>query len=219
MQMKASNIVCTWFYRWLYGNSDIFSLHHEIADILPRLVAEDKYVECDVHAYVPIKQVLANPWNRDRMEEARQLLREGKKPPPILVVRYFCNDDIWYVLIDGNHRVAAARESGLHDILAHIYSDNYIQPEYPTFIHQRLLQLQVKLNIMISHSLGEDVDRHLTGLKNNPIDNYGDPLWVNNLLGKTGIEIGYQWNRQFWGWIDTDNLYWLSERHTLFLRK
>lgn len=52
----------------------------------------------------------------DRLENIRHAMRQGKRLPPIKL--YQIKDE--YYVLDGNHRVAAAKEFGLDKISAHI---------------------------------------------------------------------------------------------------
>lgn len=78
---------------------------------------------------VPIEQIVAEPWDKVRMDRARKLLAKGQSPPPITVVRYLVHGQAIYQVSDGNHRVAAAREADHRHILAKITDACICRPD------------------------------------------------------------------------------------------
>lgn len=101
----------------------------------------------------------------ERMQRIREAMRRGTPLPP---VRLYQIKDAYYVL-DGNHRIAAARELGHDDILARIVElipsadtlENVIYRQRAEFADQTGLTADIRLSEVgqYEHLLGQ-IDRH-----------------------------------------------------------
>ncbi|KAF0225724.1 MAG: hypothetical protein FD176_171 [Rhodospirillaceae bacterium] len=77
---------------------------------------------------VRINRIVAEPWNSDRLQRARQLLAEGRKPPPVHLVSWRLGNIRIYEPSDGIHRVSAAREAGRSHIAARLSGEHVCDP-------------------------------------------------------------------------------------------
>lgn len=101
-----------------------------LAVILPMLSSIDDYkVLSDKPISVSVERVLAKAWRANRLARCERLLAEGKKPPPVHLVRYRLNGESWYGVSDGNHRVVAASNAGNKTIRAVVTCESPIRPE------------------------------------------------------------------------------------------
>ena len=72
---------------------------------------------------ISVDRVLANAWNKDRLERASLLLARKRKAPPIHVNRLIWRGEAYYTVADGNHRTVAARLAGQERITARLFGE------------------------------------------------------------------------------------------------
>lgn len=89
---------------------------HDVDRALCLLCESHAWVRTDKTVPLPINRILAEAWKPIRLERCRELLREGKRPPPVNAtgMRFKLGSrrvTLWS-LSDGNHRTIAAKEAG-----------------------------------------------------------------------------------------------------------
>ena len=107
---------------------------------------------------------------QDRLNSVKQAMRQGKALPPVKL--YKIKDE--YYVLDGNHRIAAAKEFGREEIQAKIVEfipssntlENIIYREKSEFLEQTGLNQAIELTeVGQYHHLMEQVEIHKTYLE------------------------------------------------------
>ena len=106
----------------------------------------------------------------DRLIRVKEAMRQGRSLPPVKL--YKIKDE--YYVLDGNHRISAAKEFGCEDILAKIVEfipssntlENIIYREKSEFLEKTGLKTAIELTeVGQYHRLMEQIDIHKTYLE------------------------------------------------------
>jgi len=117
---------------------------------------------------------LKQPVPSERLQHIKTAMREGRPMPPVKL--YQIKDD-FYVL-DGNHRIAAAKELGHDEILAHIVEfipseknlQNVLYRERAAFADQACLPGEINLTEVGQYDrLAAQIQEHQTHLQGNDL--------------------------------------------------
>ena len=138
-----------------------------VAQALQALVVERRVSLRDESLPVDAKFVLAQPWNYDRMVQAVQLRRKNIAPGPIRVNRILVPDmPDHYVVLDGSHRVFAARQQGELFVEAIVAATLRVAPEQFSVISNTLMRCTADGTFPVSPtaSWGPAVGRDAAGI-------------------------------------------------------